>query len=118
MARVYVKEQVCIGCRLCEVYCQLSHSGQKELVKAFQGPNRPVSRVRIEVDKHVSFSVRCQNCQDAPCLQACITGALSRDVATGQVVCDEERCVGCDLYPGLPVRGNPPEPGHQANGQV
>ncbi len=95
MARVYVKEQVCIGCRLCEVYCQLSHSGHKELVKAFRGPNIPVPRLRVEVDKHVSFSVRCQNCEDAPCVHACITGALSRNSESGQVICEEERCVGC-----------------------
>ncbi len=95
MAKVYVKEQVCIGCRLCEVYCQLSHSGHKELVKAFKGPNKPVSRLRVEIDKHVSFSVRCQNCDDAPCVQACLTGALSRDDNSGKVKCDEERCVGC-----------------------
>ncbi|MFH1639150.1 MAG: 4Fe-4S dicluster domain-containing protein [Chloroflexota bacterium] len=95
MKRVYVKEEACISCRLCEVYCRLAHSKSQDLIKAFKKETpAPLSRVRMEENGTVSFSVRCQHCQDAPCISACLTGALSRN-ADGTVLVDEARCMGC-----------------------
>jgi carbon-monoxide dehydrogenase iron sulfur subunit len=96
MKRVYVKEDVCIGCGLCEVYCRLKHSRSKDLIKAYkQETPRPLPRLRVDESGIVSFSVRCQHCDDAPCIRACLTGALSRDPSTSLVMVDEERCIGC-----------------------
>ncbi len=96
MKKVYVKEDVCIGCGLCEVYCRLKHSKSKDLIKAYkQETPRPISRLRVDESGIVSFSVRCQHCDDAPCIRACLTGALSRDPETSLVMVDEERCIGC-----------------------
>lgn len=96
MRRVYVNEQVCIGCHLCEIYCQLKHAHSKDLVKAFKKESpRPSPRLRVEENGVVSLSVRCQHCDDAPCIQACLTGALTRDPVTSIVTLDEERCIGC-----------------------
>jgi carbon-monoxide dehydrogenase iron sulfur subunit len=96
MKKVFVNEEVCIGCGLCEVYCRLQHSGTKDLVKAYKKESpRALPRVRVEEQGNVAFSVRCQQCDDAPCVQACLTGALSRDTETGAVIVDEEKCVGC-----------------------
>jgi carbon-monoxide dehydrogenase iron sulfur subunit len=49
----------------------------------------------VEEKGVVSFSVRCQQCDEAPCIQACITGALARDPVSLLVKVDEERCIGC-----------------------
>ena len=96
MKRIYIKEPVCIGCHLCEVYCQVEHSQSKDLLKAFKRESpQPRSRVSIEERKPLSFSVRCQHCDEPPCVYACLTGALRRDVGSGVVVVDEERCIGC-----------------------
>lgn len=96
MRKVYVKEQVCMGCHLCEVYCLLKHARSKDLVKAYKKESpRAISRVRVDESGVVSLSVRCQHCADAPCLRACLTGALSRDAATSLVTVDVERCIGC-----------------------
>jgi len=96
MGRVYVKEDVCIGCHLCEVYCQLRHAQSRDLVKAFKRETpRPLPRLRVEEKDMVSFSVRCQQCDEAPCVQACLTGALTRDPVSLLVKVDEERCIGC-----------------------
>jgi carbon-monoxide dehydrogenase iron sulfur subunit len=96
MGRVYIKEQACIGCRLCEVYCQLHHARSKDLVKAFKkGAPRPVPRLHVAENGVISFSVRCQHCDEAPCVQACLTGALYRDPLSSLVTLDEERCIGC-----------------------
>ena len=96
MSKVYVKENVCIGCRLCEVYCQLQHSQFKYLIKAFKKESpRPLPRRRIEEKGEISFSVRCQHCDDAPCVRACLTGALTIDPVNSVVTVDSERCIGC-----------------------
>ncbi|MFC2045350.1 4Fe-4S dicluster domain-containing protein [Chloroflexota bacterium] len=96
MKKVYVKEEVCIGCHLCEVYCQLQHAEHEDLIKAFKRESpRPIPRLRVEEKGEVSFSIRCQQCDEAPCVQACLTGALSRDPVTSLVKTDEERCIGC-----------------------
>jgi carbon-monoxide dehydrogenase iron sulfur subunit len=95
MRRVYVKEEVCIGCHLCEVYCQLQHAQSADLVKAFKKQSPPLPRLRVEEKGVVSLSVRCQQCDEAPCVQACLTGALTRDARQGVIVVDEERCIGC-----------------------
>jgi len=96
MRRVYVKEEVCIGCHLCEVYCRLQHARSADLVKAFKRESpRALPRLRVEERGVVSLSVRCQHCDDAPCIQACLTGAMSRDPVSSLVTVDEERCIGC-----------------------
>ncbi len=85
-----------MGCHLCEVYCLLKHARTKDLVKAYKKESpRALSRVRVDENGAVSLSVRCEHCADAPCLRACLTGALSRDPATLLVTVDEERCIGC-----------------------
>ena len=96
MKKIYVNEQACIGCHLCEVYCQLRHSKSDDLIKAFKGESpRPLSRLYIEERWPVSFSIRCQHCDDAPCVYACLTGALHREPDSGIVTADEEKCMGC-----------------------
>lgn len=96
MKRVYVKEEVCIGCRLCEVYCQLQHARSSDLVKAFKEESPPpLPRLRVDERGVVSLSVRCKQCDDAPCVQACLTGALSRDPESRLVTVDEDKCIGC-----------------------
>ena len=60
MKKVYIKEEVCIGCHLCEVYCQLQHAHSKDIIKAFKRESpRPLPRLRVEEKGEVSFSVRC-----------------------------------------------------------
>jgi len=96
MKRVYINEQVCMGCHLCEVYCQLQHSKSKDLIKAFKRESpKPSPRLWIEERNPISFSVCCQHCDEAPCVYACLTGALSQDPDTGMVNVDEEKCMGC-----------------------
>ncbi|MBN2185895.1 MAG: 4Fe-4S dicluster domain-containing protein [Dehalococcoidia bacterium] len=96
MKRVYVKEEACIGCHLCEVYCQLQHARSKDIIKALRKETpHPLPRLRVEEKGVVSFSVRCQQCDEAPCVQACITGALARNPVSSLIEIDPERCIGC-----------------------
>jgi carbon-monoxide dehydrogenase iron sulfur subunit len=96
MKKVYIKEELCIGCHLCEVYCQVEHSQSKDLVKAFRRESpRPVPYVSVDRRGPVSLAVQCRHCAEAPCVYACLTGALQRDPERGIVTVDVERCIGC-----------------------
>jgi carbon-monoxide dehydrogenase iron sulfur subunit len=94
--RIYVNEEYCIGCRLCEVHCLVQHSQSKKIIKAFkEEASQVVPRLIVEEEGPLSFAMPCRHCEDARCLEACITGAMHRDRETGAVLCDEDKCVGC-----------------------
>ncbi len=96
MKRIYVKEEYCIGCRLCEIHCLVQHSKSKKIIKAFRREfPRALPRILVEEKGYLSFAIQCRHCEEAPCIEACITGAMYRDETTGPVLCDENRCVGC-----------------------
>lgn len=95
MKRIYVREEFCIGCRLCEIHCLVQHSRSRKIVKAFREEPRAMARLLVEESGPLSFAMQCRHCTDAPCVQACISGAMHRDERTSAVLCDEEQCVGC-----------------------
>jgi carbon-monoxide dehydrogenase iron sulfur subunit len=96
MKRIFAREEYCLGCRLCEINCLVKHSRSKKIIKAFRTErDAVVPRVRVEEVGRVSFALQCRHCDEAPCIEACIAGAMHRDGATGAVLCDEDRCVGC-----------------------
>ncbi|MBN1855508.1 MAG: 4Fe-4S dicluster domain-containing protein [Dehalococcoidia bacterium] len=96
MRRVLVHEELCIGCGLCRVYCEAHHAGGDDLVKTLKKRTAPpAGGIRVEQNLDMCISVRCQHCADAPCLEACLTGALYRDEESGLVLVDQEKCIGC-----------------------
>jgi carbon-monoxide dehydrogenase iron sulfur subunit len=54
-----------------------------------------VPRVAVESFDGMAAPLQCRHCEDAPCLEACMTGAMSRDPESGAILCNETRCVGC-----------------------
>jgi len=96
MKRVYVKEEVCIGCGLCQVYCQVEQSQSKDLIKAFKKETpRPLPRVHVERNVEISFPIQCRHCAEPWCVYSCLTGAMHKDPVSGMVSVDMEKCVGC-----------------------
>jgi carbon-monoxide dehydrogenase iron sulfur subunit len=96
MKRIYAREEYCLGCRLCEIHCLVRRSRARSIIKAFRRErDKVVPGVQVEQSGYTSFALQCRHCDDALCIEACITGAMHRDAATGAVVCDSERCVGC-----------------------
>lgn len=86
----------CTGCKTCELYCAAERgSAGKTLLKAAQETPAPQPRVRVEGTGDVSVALQCRHCLQAPCIDACLTGALHRDETSGLVIIREERCIGC-----------------------
>ena len=96
MRRILANEEVCIGCRLCEIWCQVQHSESKDIIRAFKKEkNRPMARLRVEEKEASSFGLQCRNCEEPDCVYSCISGAMYIDEETGTVQHDPEKCVGC-----------------------
>lgn len=95
MKRIVVKEEVCIACKFCEVYCVVQHSKSKDIIKAFKKESpRPNPRVRVEEAGPVSFGFQCRHCEEPSCVMACVSGAMTKG-EDGTVRCDEAKCIGC-----------------------
>lgn len=92
MKKVYVNEKWCLGCHLCEYQCAFANSNQDNIVKALK--NQLIApRIQIEEKDNIHFAVSCRHCEEALCVQGCITGALSQE--EGLITVNPDKCVGC-----------------------
>ena len=80
----------CTSCRVCELVCSEKHVG------AYR-PSRAHIRVAVYAEDAIYLPMVCMQCDDAPCIPVCPSGALVRDAQTNAVVVVEERCVGCRM---------------------
>ena len=92
MKRIYVKEEWCLGCRLCEYNCAFANSGEADMAEALKG-KRIYPRIHVEGKDKITYAVSCRHCADPVCVKSCIAGAISKK--DGVVQIDREKCVGC-----------------------
>ena len=91
MKRIYVKEEWCLGCHLCEYNCAFANSGLSDMVLALKG--KPIyPRIHVEGGEKITYAVSCRHCEDPICLKSCIAGAITRN--EGVVKINREKCVG------------------------
>jgi len=92
MKRIYVNEEWCLGCHLCEYYCAFANGTNPDMIKALKG-KKINPRIKVEDGGDVCFAVSCRHCKEPLCVKSCITGALS--IVDGVISVDKERCVSC-----------------------
>ena len=90
MKVIFVEPDRCLGCRNCERVCSFRDSG------GFKREDTNIW-VHIDLDQRSIFTMTCQQCETALCLEACPTAAIERDPETRAVVVDESACVGCRM---------------------
>ena len=83
-----INHEKCTGCRLCEQVCAVRHHGASN-------PSRSRIRVMKWEMEGLYVPVSCQQCQDAPCLNGCPVGAISRNEELNRVEVDYDLCIGC-----------------------
>lgn len=97
MKRIYVNEQWCLGCHLCEYECMFANSGLDEMFKLKGKAGKDIlPRIQVEGDEKspIHFAVNCRHCSGTACVNGCIAGALTK-TDEGMVVIDKNKCVGC-----------------------
>lgn len=83
----------CSGCDGCIVSCKFENNinlGVHWNRVAKVGPMGEYPEIQM-----YWLPLQCQQCQNAPCLAACPTGATYRD-ENGVVLVDKETCIGCE----------------------
>mgnify|MGYP004553108453 FL=1 len=91
MKKVYVNEEWCLGCHLCEYKCAFANSGLSDMTKLKGVKINP--RIRVEEGNGINFAVSCRHCTDPICVKSCITGALTKE--DGVIRINQDKCVGC-----------------------
>ena len=82
----------CVGCQACVLGCWMEN-------RPIQ--TRPWRRVHtFNRGKHprlpvFHLSLACHHCEDPACLRSCPVRAYRKDPATGAVIIDTRRCMGC-----------------------
>lgn len=87
---VFVEIDRCIACLNCMRVC----SFRRDAVHHCQSPR---IFVNVDMDQRKIFAGICQQCEAAPCMRICPTGALKRDLVTNAVVVDRNLCICCAM---------------------
>ena len=83
----------CSGCDSCIVACKFENQiglGQYWCRVLAIGPTGEYPEIEM-----YWLPVACQQCENAPCIAVCPTGASYRDPDNGVVLIDREKCIGC-----------------------
>jgi Fe-S-cluster-containing dehydrogenase component len=83
----------CYACLTCVVECAYARLGLPNHV-----PIRQVlsaSCVSVEAAGDLAVPLRCTQCEDAPCITVCPTGALNRKSSDEPVLIERSLCIGC-----------------------
>lgn len=95
MKKVVVHPERCVGCMQCMVACAVAHSQSKTLAAVFE---TPLPRPRVHVGAgpaNEGFPNRCRHCNPAPCLGACLPGAIYMVPEMETVLINPDKCINC-----------------------
>lgn len=96
MKEVLIDTERCLGCRSCELACAVAHSESKNLFGAAGEDKKPLKRIFVHQAGGKKVPLNCRHCEEAPCIDACIAGAMHR--TPGGVVTNVDgpgECTGC-----------------------
>jgi Fe-S-cluster-containing dehydrogenase component/DMSO reductase anchor subunit len=83
---------LCTGCEACRVACGNENASGRDTgwrqITTFNPGRHPALPTR-----HLSLA--CNHCDHPSCASACPARAFRRDEATGALLLDEEKCIGC-----------------------
>ncbi len=102
MERLFCDPRKCVGCHACEIACAIEHSQSKNLYSIILNGESAHPRREVQLlgrdpyragmsGRAASFG--CHHCNPAPCVDACISGAMHKE--NGKTVCTTSKCVGC-----------------------
>lgn len=87
MKQLLAFSEKCTGCRHCEANCLANHL-------TLDGKNES-PRLSVIYHRGRYYPWLCRHCTEAPCIDACVSGAMRRNPRTGFVYVDSARCRGC-----------------------
>ncbi len=107
MKRIFIDPAKCDGCKNCTVACIASHQDKTPRQGSLEELRQAVyaldltspdaqSRNRILTDGQGGYrAIFCRHCDSPDCANACMSGALQKNMETGLVEYNEEKCAAC-----------------------
>jgi Fe-S-cluster-containing hydrogenase component 2 len=92
---ILVNPDRCLGCHTCELACAAAHTDAGTVIGAVLASERLQPRNHVVQVGCVKLSTQCSQCEDAPCVRVCPTGATYRTETYTAV--DQRLCIGCRL---------------------
>ncbi len=86
----FIRAELCTGCNICQLACSLIKENEVNPTRA------RITIKRIVMDGLMVPHI-CVNCKNPPCQEACHRKAIIKDVETGWVTIDREKCNNCTL---------------------
>ncbi len=91
MAKVIMIDyEKCTGCRLCELVCSVKHEGVSNPARS------RIQIVKWEM-KGLYVPMVCLHCESPICQTICPVEAVLHDEASGKVMTDYDKCIGCRM---------------------
>jgi len=97
MKRIFIDVEKCDGCKNCSVACMQAHrrdSGNVYTLNLSDAENETRNFIFLD-EKGKNIPIFCRHCAKPECIMSCMSGALSKDEASGHVLYDEEKCGSC-----------------------
>lgn len=96
MKRILINQELCDGCKNCQVACMAEHTESKSILNLNLADPANQARNFIEMGPNgKAVPVFCRHCDEPACVTACMSGAMTKNPDTGVVSNDPAICAGC-----------------------
>ena len=95
MNRIYCEIKKCLHCRRCELACYMKNADSDNIFELAKAKEKPAKSIELIHVFDTSLPLVCRQCDEALCVDACISGALKYDEEKKIVYLNKDKCVGC-----------------------
>lgn len=95
MLNIYCDARKCAACGACEAACVARHEVGGSLLHALAVRTTLSDSAGPANGRFRPFPLRCDNCAERACVDACVGGAMHIDPITSRTFVEREKCAGC-----------------------
>lgn len=97
MKRIRIDKSLCQGCMNCVLACMCEHNDKASSIYDLNledVKNEGRNHISLD-DKKMPTPLFCRHCEEPECVLACMSGAMSKNLETGIVSYDKNKCASC-----------------------
>lgn len=97
MKRIFIKAELCDGCKNCSVACMQAHRKDEGTIYdlVLTDPANETRNYIIGLENGLYMPIFCRHCDEPACVLSCMSGALKKDRETGLVLYNDKKCGSC-----------------------